>query len=197
MATNSLARISPTEKSFSEVLADWLTVFGEIYRQEVTPTRMKVYRMTLEPKLTAKQLDAACQIALGRCKFFPTPSEIIGAVERETKDAGQLEAERAWDSLQRHIAKWGSGRMPLYSGGKVILPPALDPAVVYATRQCGGLGYIGRVSEEGYHWARKNFVEHYARFNETAGLTELPAREEARRLIRESAPELVAKSGAR
>ena len=183
--------MSKQRTPFTESLAWWLAALAEAYAIKLTPERAKIYRQAVEGELTVEQLNHACKLSLRNCKYFPTVSEILGAVKSETKDQGKLEADQAWDSLQRHLAKYGADRMPLYASGEVIHPPALDPATEYAARQCGGLGYLGRVSEEQYHWARKDFVAHYARYQETGGLQQIPGRAEARQLIQQYAPQLV------
>ena len=186
-------RTSPTAKNFSKVLREWLTIFGEIYRQEVTATRMRVYRMALEQKLTAEQLELACQLATETCNFFPTPAEILSAVKTQVNDQESLDGERAWENFQEYILRWGTDRTPLFSGGRVIYPPDLDPATEYALRQVGGVHYVGRLPEDQVFWVRKNFLESYKRFNETDGLKQIPGREELRELLQKYAPALAAK----
>ncbi len=60
---------------FLEALQANLALFGEIYRQELTPLAVVAYREALKD-LSVKALNLGFELALKNCKFIPNPAEI-------------------------------------------------------------------------------------------------------------------------
>lgn len=172
------------------MLNEWLTTFGEAFGVQVSTARRKIYFHALQGDMTVDELNVACERALKSCRFFPSVAEILCQKVSEEKDGNQLEAERAWDQLQGHIARWGSDGVPLYSGGKVIKRPPLDPATEWATRQCGGIQQVAHLSSTSFPFARRDFISFYQRFKQTDGLQLTVGKAEATKLLQKYAPKL-------
>ena len=67
------------------VLADWLNVYAEVYRQELSELAQLAYRETLK-KVPANLLHAAFMRCLTQSKFLPVPAEILEAVKLEREE---------------------------------------------------------------------------------------------------------------
>lgn len=90
------------------VIADWLIIFGEVYREEVTEILAVAYRIALED-LRPKLLHKAFLRAMKQSRFRPTPAEVreAAAVERQNEPpsrpqlvAPQLSAEERAKALE-------------------------------------------------------------------------------------------------
>jgi hypothetical protein len=150
---------------------------AEAYSVEVTESKVAIYTELLSD-LSPEDLDTCCRAAAKICRFFPTPADIRAQLKMTQADAVTLEAERAWDALQKRIADFycdESGiEYPRYQGGQVIHPPRLDSATEYAMRQCGGRYAIEYGPKENTHFVRKDFIAAYVRYRQTNGLKSLP-----------------------
>lgn len=62
-------------QAFLDALQANLALFGEIYRQELTPLAVVAYREALKD-LSVKALNVGFELALKNCKFIPNPAEI-------------------------------------------------------------------------------------------------------------------------
>lgn len=69
-------------KKSSDIVADWLMLFGDMYREETTEGLAVVYRETLE-HLKPEILHKAFLRATKTSKFRPTPAEILEAANIE------------------------------------------------------------------------------------------------------------------
>lgn len=175
MTRDARARLK-TSQDFSRTLAKWLGIFSEMCRLEVSELLAKVYAEALK-HLTAQQLDAAC-VAVARTHQagrLPLPGDILAKVELANQDAKQLEAERAWEALQRQITMWGFDEsrgwfMARYEGRKLYYAPEISDATDYALRQCGGLRAVIDCTDKSFPFMRKDFMAAYTRYTETAGL---------------------------
>ena len=78
-------------------------VLGEAFRQKITPTTIKAYRMGLDG-LTSDGVELAVRLAVARCKFMPVPAEL-----REL--AGELSPQdraiKAWAAVSYAIMRHG------------------------------------------------------------------------------------------
>ena len=179
-------------RNFSAGMGRWMAIFGEAFRQPVSPEQIGIYKAALESELTLDQLEETCQRALKNCRFFPTIADLLAWVRRDQAQAEEavdkLHADRAWDSLMAHIDRWGADRMPLVCGrretGEIIFEHAepLLPEIEWAVRQCGGYYKVATATTENVHFIRKEFLAHFLRYRETGALA-APSREEARRLL--------------
>ena len=154
--------------------------FAEIpsYQVEVTEEKIAVYTELL-CDLDPVTLDHSCREAAKCCKRFPTPADIREQAASWQTDASQLEAERAWETLQtfghQHSYDETGNFRDCWAGGKAVRPE-LPAAIEYAMRQCGGPFGVFECKPENTHFVRRDFMEAYKRFKETKGL-QLPAHE--------------------
>ncbi len=65
--------------AFSQVLKNWLALFSEHYRQEISELSAVAYLEGLAD-LTAAQLNLACAEALRTCRFLPNVADIRAAL---------------------------------------------------------------------------------------------------------------------
>lgn len=181
--------MSPPRVSFSATIAHWMTIFGEAYGQEVSPERIAIYEAALMGEFTPQEFAGACQAALKICRFFPSIADILAVAGKQQKQVqeqeraqDELEAKKAWDWLQDYIAEWGAERRDALIAGKWSRAPALPAAVAYAAGQCGGYYKVATATTENVHFVRRDFLESFRYYRETAALS-APSREEAKRLL--------------
>ena len=196
-------------ENFSAGMGRWMAIFGEAFRQPVSPEQIGIYKAALESELTVEQLEETCQRALKGCRFFPSIADLLSGVHRDQAQAEEavdkLHAERAWDSLMAYVGRWGADLTPSVCGrretGEIIFEYAepLLPEIEWAVRQCGGYYRVATATTENIHFIRKEFLAHFLRYRETGALA-APSREEARRLLaglQEKAKQLQADKKAR
>jgi hypothetical protein len=100
-AARPSAETPPPARSaeFSQALKNWLAVFSEHYRQEISDLAAVGYLEGLAD-LTAGQLNLACAEALRTCRFLPTAADIRAALGdarnklSEPLRRGEAETER-------------------------------------------------------------------------------------------------------
>ena len=191
--------------SSDRLIREYLAQYGAVYRQEVSPAQAKIYLLHLQD-IPLERLGPALRAAIDACRWFPTVAEIrtlAGADEKqqakleEARD--ELEAKKAWDALQDYIDEWGAERQPSLSAGKWFHAPDLPAATAYAAAQCGGYYKVATATTENVHFIRREFLESFRYYRETAALS-APSREEAKRLlgkVREWSKELPAETKTR
>ena len=136
----------------------WMAIFGEAFRQPVSPEQIGIYKAALESELTVEQLEETCQRALKGCRFFPSIADLLSGVHRDQAQAEEavdkLHAERAWDSLMAYVGRWGADLTPSVCGrretGEIIFEYAepLLPEIEWAVRQCGGYYRVATATTE-------------------------------------------------
>lgn len=154
-----------TDKSW---IVEQLTVLAESFGTAISTTRLRIY---------AEQLcdldQAALTHSIGRvireCKFFPTIAELRELAGANEKQHTELEAESAWQLVERDLARSGRNATP-----------HLDARTEYAIRAAGGrpginAAYSASVTDEAF--CKKRFLEAFKNFDsaEDLGLHQLPA----------------------
>jgi hypothetical protein len=112
------------------------------------------------------------------CKFFPTPAEIRGLIDKVNANGIQLQAEEAWqlaiDWVMRHYhPDIGVSRRA----------PQLDATIERAVRAAGGMNFLYNCSREDLQWAKKRFLEYFVRIHETGQAQHLLTSSEAKNLL--------------
>jgi len=79
-SNNALSAVKTPLKELSDIVADWLTLFSQTYREEVTPELAILYREVLKD-IRPAVLHQAFLNATKRGIFRPTPAEIRAAAE--------------------------------------------------------------------------------------------------------------------
>jgi hypothetical protein len=74
-------------KSSSVIVADWMTLFAEMFHEAITEGMLLLYSETLKD-LEPDILNKAFLRAAKTCKFRPTPAEVIEAANIEMELAG-------------------------------------------------------------------------------------------------------------
>lgn len=166
-----------------------MTIFGEAYGQEVSPERIAIYEAALIGEFAPEEFAGACQAALKICRFFPSIADILAVAGKQQKQVqeqeqaqDELEAKKAWDWLQDYVADFGAERRPALAGGIWTYAPELPAAVAYAAGQCGGYYRVATATTENVHFIRRDFLQSFRYYRETAALS-APSREEAKRLL--------------
>jgi len=72
---NEVTETPQLSAKFLDSLKANLAVFGELYRQELTPLAVLAYREALKD-MSVKAMNLGFELALKNCKFLPTPAEI-------------------------------------------------------------------------------------------------------------------------
>lgn len=161
------------------VIAKWLAIFSQNYRQPIGEALPDIWLEVFRGIGIAK-FEASCAKHLQTGKFFPTIADIHSNVEAPLKDLAILDAERAWDKVLGIGERWGIDEdrnefIPIYTGGRMFLPPTLTVQEEYALRQIGWWQAIQRQEPEKISFLRRDFIATYKRYMETNGLKELPA----------------------
>jgi hypothetical protein len=152
-------------------ISDQLTILAEAFGEPLTAERMEIYVGGLAD-VSRDCLQVAFGRALRELKWFPKVSELRDLSETKTDEQKKVEAEAAWDHINKYLRKWGVDRVPVYSGGgKWITAPPLEPRLEYALRQIGGLWRLNQVTDESYFFVHRDFCEAYA-LAQTAELME-------------------------
>jgi hypothetical protein len=141
-------------------LIDQVTILAEAFGEELTDARLRVYAEDLS-EVERPQLEIAFGRARRELKFFPKISELRELAGAKPEDARKVEADAAWNYALDYLRKWGVDRMPLYSRGKRIDPPALPPRIEYALRRIGGLWGLNQITAESRPFVQKDFTEAY------------------------------------
>jgi hypothetical protein len=141
-------------------LIDQVTILAEAKGEELTEQRLRIYVEDLSD-LTRPQLEPAFVRARRELKFFPQISELRELAGAMPEDARKVEVDAAWNYVLDYLRKWGVDRMPLYSGGKRIDPPALPHRIEYALRRIGGLWALNQITAESRPFMQKDFAEAY------------------------------------
>jgi len=98
--------------------------------------------------------------------FFPAIADIVelistwhGNADRE--DGQKVQANAAWNYVNEYLRKWGADLLPLYSNGKITIPPPLDARTDYALRRIGGLQALNHVELANLPFMYRDFCEAY------------------------------------
>ncbi len=144
-----------------EWISDQVTMLAEAFGEQLTLERVEIYARAL-CDIPREHLQIAFQRALRERTWFPKVAELRElagtALPEEKKKA---EANAAWNQVNEYLRKWGVDLWPIYSGGKVITPPALEPRLEYALRKIGGLWRLNQVTDESYPFVYRDFCEAY------------------------------------
>lgn len=163
------------KRSDAERLADVVAVLGEAFRQSITDVTIRAYHLALSDVPIAAVERAAVQ-AMRDCKFMPTAKELR---DLATGTSAESRPMLAWTALMR---------VPFDPYRHVDFD---DPLVNATIRSLGGWPtFIERFTDaEAEKWARKEFLETYARLaasNVSGDLCRpLPGLATGRRLVRD------------
>lgn len=80
-----LSVVNKPSKGHSAIVADWLTLYAQTFREEITEEMALLYREALAD-IRPEILHKAFLRAAKNCKFRPTPSEV--------REAAEIEAEK-------------------------------------------------------------------------------------------------------
>jgi|SRR5712664_986259 len=86
-SSSDMNEASKPLKTFSDIVADWLSVYATVYREEVTEELTLAYSEALKD-IRPILLHRAFLHALKRCKFRPTPAEVRESFEIVAQSAG-------------------------------------------------------------------------------------------------------------
>lgn len=180
----TLQRLDSTDRLIREYLAQ----YGAVYRQEVSPAQAKIYVLHLQD-IPPEKLGPALRAAIDACRWFPSIADIRSLAGLDEKQQtkleearDELEAKKAWDWLMDYIAEWGAERQRILSAGKWIHWPELPAAIAYAAAQCGGYYRVATATTENVHFIRRDFLDSFRYYRETAALS-VSSREESKRLL--------------
>jgi hypothetical protein len=82
LAENNLeaSEVSKPSKTLSDTVADWLTLYGQTYREEITEELALLYQEALKD-ICPEILHRAFLKAAKTCKFRPTPAEVRNSAD--------------------------------------------------------------------------------------------------------------------
>ncbi len=136
-------------------------MLAEALGEDLTPERIEIYARGLVD-IAPDRLNIAFQRALRELIFFPKLAELRNFAGSRGDDEKKVEAEAAWTYVNNYLRKWGADLLPIYSGGKQIMPPPLDARVDYALRRIGGLQALHQMDLNKMPFIYRDFCEAYA-----------------------------------
>lgn len=165
MPSRELSKTSePPVSSTNWTVREALVIYAEVFRdrdglpRKITTALIGIYERALAD-IPAEQLQVALEAALKTYKFFPTPAEIRGLIDRAEELDLESEAEDAWQGLLHSITR---DYIP-----DVGRSPHLAWDVEHAARAAGGLTYLERCPHSELVWARKRFIEDFLRIRKS------------------------------
>lgn len=173
MPTNALATISPQPDSQSSdaIVRRWIVAIAELCGKVLTPPLVQLW-CELLADIDPSLLDRALGETAKTCgRFFPTPGEVRGRIDRASANALELEAQSAWELALKVAERDGSMR-------------ELDVQSQHAVRAAGGFGWIESCPREELQWARKRFIDDYKLIHETGQEEYLLAEGDAENILR-------------
>ena len=110
---------SKQSKTLSDIVADWLTLYAQAYREEITEEMALLYREALK-EIDPQILHRAFLRAAKKHRFRPTPAEILDAAEiekllapkpkmaypeisQEEREAAMEDTKEARDKLRKQL----------------------------------------------------------------------------------------------
>ena len=177
--------IEETSK-FSTVhsLGEWLAILAAQLGKELSPLQIAGYYEGVKD-FTAEQIHAAFSWALanwgGEGNWsgpIPMPPvaklrAVVLEPNKEQQEAQkkmiELQVESEWEAILRHVER--CGELVYLSDPPLVLVAAGE----YALKNIGWRrGLLDAIDKGNIHFAHKNFVENFVRFQETDGLKALP-----------------------
>lgn len=135
-------------------------MLAEGFGEPLTAERVEIYASGLID-IPQKRLHVAFNRALQELTWFPRLAELRNLAGAKTVDQNKVEADAAWDYVNKYLRKWGVDLLPLYSQGKKITAPPLDSRIDYALRRIGGLKGLNQVDAESWPFMYRDFCEAY------------------------------------
>lgn len=186
--TAILQHSDSTTEARDRLVREWLAIYGENYRQDVSEAQARIYTRFLSD-LSMEQLRAGFERALQECRFFPNIADIRACVGKPVEESKalaaaevDLEAEKAWKWLEKRRDEWGEPLTPLFQNGKTLYAPAPEEATEHALQAIGGWHRFCNYETDRYGLMRRDFLEAYRTFKQTDGFKRIGAGE-ARGLV--------------
>ena len=93
-------------------------------------------------------------------EWFPSVKAIRDLAGLNQSDRAAVEADKAWEFLQRHLREWGVDGLDFYCG-RWEHPPDLPPRIKHALRAVGGLQAVNQVKIDSLPFMRRDYIEAY------------------------------------
>ena len=202
--------MNPTEHQLRVlIVAKWLNRYSAIYPMYGKLLGQERFQEFLDTFKDTSPNDLEYAFAKTRDEHvgeFPVPAEVMKRLRNREKDQDHFLAEKAWDALrwmirtfgteEGWIATFGAIEMPgryvpyqewlevkPYNGGWMIKPKPFSRQMNLAIERVGGLERIRLLQPNEHDFVRRDFMEVFCRYQETAGYTQLPGKEEAKVLL--------------
>lgn len=165
---NHISSLNETAQDRQLSIVDLLTALAFALGHDVTAERFQLNAADLDD-VPLERLKSACQRARRECRFYPSVAEIRTLAGADAKSQNELEAEQAWQRVNRDLAQRGRNA-----------PPGLDDRTEYAILAAGGRLSINACFSQPVateQFTKKAFVEAFAKYEAAAnlGLHRLPA----------------------
>jgi hypothetical protein len=144
--------------SYEQFIREWVVTFAENASKEVSPALVSLWVRAFRG-IPRESLLAAFQetIRTWRITQMPPVGEILSHIAAAEKVLEDLDAEEAWQRALTLAKDLGND----YSVESVREPD--DETLLSAVRAAGGWRYLAQCSEKELVWAKKAFIEQYAR----------------------------------
>lgn len=148
----SQTQTSKQPDSSSNLIRQFLVKAGEVYSKQVTAPLVAIWIEQLGAYSIA-QLEPLFRLVFARCKFFPTPADVLEPLKAAQGAYTPLEAEHTW----LKVLDYAQSTSPDYASRPVRIKEQTQAAINAA----GGLDWIRDCSSDDLQWAKKRFIETY------------------------------------
>lgn len=103
---NHISSLNETAQDRQLSIVDLLTALAFALGHDVTAERFQLNAADLDD-VPLERLKSACQRARRECRFYPSVAEIRTLAGADAKSQNELEAEQAWQRVNRDLAQRG------------------------------------------------------------------------------------------
>jgi hypothetical protein len=137
----------------SQIFAQATKELGEWYGKTFTPFVLRIYWAYLSEKLTDEELLSACEQAVTKSQWMPTPEQL----HEFAKGASDLRLQADWDKCLSQASDTSTS-LPTYY---IIEDNNLSDVAKYALKAVGGIRGIANCKPQDLPFLRKAFNEAY------------------------------------
>lgn len=145
----------------SDVIRQFLVKAEEVYGKQITAPLVSIWIEALEP-YPVETLAPLFRRVFATCKFFPMPAEVLEPLQAVKEAALPEEASAAWQKVLDIRRTEYNPDLPQYLARAL----AKLPERVHRAARAAGVFREHETVEALHVWAKKTFLESYARWDE-------------------------------
>ncbi len=139
-----------------QTFATLLSELAFWYKKELTPLAERVYYKNV-CDFTSEQFEKACETAVARCQFMPTPEQLA-----EFGGGGKMvKILEYWSRIQKGCRQFPAAPNSVKEYDDLISSLNLDSVALKALELVDGLKTLSKIKDEDLRWYRTSFIEFY------------------------------------